>query len=135
MKIGHVHDYKSDDVAQWQSTRKSGRRFESAHRPQSNSTKMEKKTIDMNLSIVDAFKKRFPDLDIKNPTWAALGVTAEFRKLKVGDVVLFPINSYNYQTIRSTPATSMIPEVLNEGRKWTIKLDKDNKSIAVLRIA
>lgn len=96
---------------------------------------MEKKTIDMNLTIVDAFKKKFPELDIKDPTWAALGVTAEFRKLKVGDVVLFPINSYNYQTIRSTPATSMIPEVLNEGRKWTIKLDKDNKSIAVLRIA
>ena len=68
MKIGHVHDYKSDDVAQWQSTRKRGRRFESAHRPQSNSTNMEKKTIDMNLSIVDAFKKRFPDLDIKDPT-------------------------------------------------------------------
>ena len=51
----------------------------------------------MNLSIVDAFKKNFPDLDIKTPTWAVLGVTAEFRKLQVGDIVLFPIDSYNYQ--------------------------------------
>lgn len=42
----------------------------------------------MNLSIVDAFKKNFPDLDIKTPTWAVLGVTAEFRKLQVGDIVL-----------------------------------------------
>ena len=96
---------------------------------------MENKTKDMNLSIVDAFKKNFPDLDIKTPTWAVLGVTAEFRRLQVGDIVLFPIDSYNYQTIRSTPGTSMVPEVLNEGRQWKTKLDKDNKSVAVLRIA
>lgn len=89
----------------------------------------------MNLSIVDAFKKSFPELDIKTPTWAVSGVTAEFRKLQVGDIVLFPIDSYNYQTIRSTPAASMVPEVLNEGRQWKTKLDKDNKSVAVLRIA
>lgn len=89
----------------------------------------------MNLSIVDAFKKRFPGLDIKTPKWAVLGVTAEFRRLNVGDIVLFPIDSYNYQTIRSTPGTSMVPEVLNEGRQWKTKLDRDNKSVAVLRIA
>lgn len=103
--------------------------------PNSNFTDMENKTIDMNLSIVDAFKKNFPELDIKTPTWAVLGVTAEFRKLQVGDIVLFPIDSYNYQTIRSTPGTSMVPEVLNEGRQWKTKLDRDNKSVAVLRIA
>lgn len=89
----------------------------------------------MNLSIVDAFKKIFPDLDIKTPRWAVFGVTVEFRKLQVGDIVLFPIDSYNYQTIRSTPGTTMVPEMLNEGRKWKTKLDKDNKSVAVLRIA
>lgn len=103
--------------------------------PNQNFFDMENKTIDMNLSIVDAFKKNFPNLDIKTPTWAVLGVTAEFRKLQVGDIVLFPIDSYNYQTIRSTPGTSMVPEVLNEGRQWKTKLDKDNKSVAVLRIA
>lgn len=96
---------------------------------------MENKAIDMNLSIVEAFKKAYPELDIKSPTWAVLGVTAEFRKLQVGDIVLFPIDSYNYQTIRSTPGTSMVPEVLNEGRQWKTKLDRDNKSVAVLRIA
>ncbi len=103
--------------------------------PNSNFTDMKNKTTNMNLSIVDAFKNKFPDLDIKTPTWAVLGVTAEFRKLQVGDIVLFPIDSYNYQTIRSTPGTSMVPEVLNEGRQWKTKLDRDNKSVAVLRIA
>lgn len=96
---------------------------------------METKTIDINLSIVEAFKKKFPDLDIKPPTWAVLGVTAEFRKLQVGDIVLFPIDTYNYQTIRSTPGSTMVPEVLNEGRQWKTKLDRENRSIAVLRIA
>lgn len=96
---------------------------------------MEAKTIDINLSIVKAFKKSFPDLDIKVPKWAALGVAAEFRKLQVGDIVLFPIDAYNYQTIRSTPGTTMVPEVINEGRQWKTKLDRDNKSVAVLRIA
>lgn len=89
----------------------------------------------MNLSVVDEFKKVFPHLDIKTPTWAVLGVAAEFRKLNVGDIVLFPIDSYNYQTIRSTPASSMVPEVINEGRQWKTKLDRANKSVAVLRIA
>lgn len=96
---------------------------------------MENKTIDINLSIVEAFKKIFPNLEIKTPTWAALGVAAEFRKLRVGDIVLFPIDSYNYQTIRSTPGSTMVPEVINEGRQWKTKLDRDNKSVAVIRIA
>lgn len=96
---------------------------------------MEKKIKKINLSIVDAFKKRFPDLEINTPTWAVSGVADEFRKLRIGDIVLFPINSYNYQTIRSTPGTSMVPEVINEGRCWKTKLDRENKSVAVLRIA
>lgn len=96
---------------------------------------MEKTTTKMNLSVVDEFKKTFPDLDIKMPTWAVAGVTAEFRKLNVGEIVLFPIDSYNYQTIRSTPSSSLVPEVMNEGRQWKTKLDRANKSVAVLRIA
>lgn len=88
----------------------------------------------MNFSIVDAFKKSFPGIEINTPSWAMLGVADEFRKLNVGDIVLFPIAAYNYQTIRSTPSTTLVPERINEGRKWTTKLDKDNKSVAVLRI-
>lgn len=90
---------------------------------------------EINLSIVDAFKREFPDMEIKTPKWAVLGVAAEFRKLNVGDIVLFPIDSYNYQTVRSTPGSTMVPEVFNEGRKWKTKKDKENKSIAVLRIS
>ena len=89
----------------------------------------------MDLGVMNFFRQRFPHLDIKAPVWATLGVTEEFRRLKIGEIVLFPISSYNYQTIRSAPGTSMVPEVLNEGRQWKTRLDKANKSVAVLRIA
>lgn len=96
---------------------------------------MENKIKEMDLSIVDAFKRQYPDMEIKSPKWATVNVSTEFRNLEVGEIVLFPIDSYNYSTIRATPGTSMVPEVLNEGRKWRTKLDKENKSVAVIRIA
>lgn len=96
---------------------------------------MEAKTKEINLEVMDFFKARFPDLDIKPPVWATIGVAQEFRRLKVGEIVLFPISSYNYQTIRSTPGTTMVPEVLNEGRQWKTRIDKPNKSVAVIRVA
>lgn len=89
----------------------------------------------MDLGVMDFFKKRFPHLNIKTPVWATLTVTEEFRRLEVGEIVLFPISSYNYQTIRSAPGTTMVPEVLNEGRQWKTRIDKANKSVAVLRVA
>lgn len=84
---------------------------------------------------MEYFNGRFPDLNIVKPRMAKLGVAEEFRRLKVGEIVLFPIDSYNYQTIRSTPATSMVPEAMNEGRQWKTRLDKANRSVAVIRIA
>lgn len=96
---------------------------------------MENQTTDINLAIVDDFRRKLPGIEVNTPTWATEGVTDEFRKLNVGDIVLFPIDSYNYQTIRSTPGTTMVPEVLKEGRKWKTKLDRDNQSVAVIRIA
>lgn len=96
---------------------------------------METKTKEINLEVMDFFKARFPDLQIKEPVWATLAVAQEFRRLKVGEIVLFPIASYNYQTIRSTPGTTMVPEVLNEGRQWKTRIDKANKSVAVIRVA
>lgn len=89
----------------------------------------------INLDIIAKFRKLFPELDIKEPRWATLGITDEFRELGIGEVVLFPVNKYNFQTVRATPATSMINERMNEGREWKVKLDKGNKSIAVLRLS
>lgn len=88
----------------------------------------------MNLSIVEAFRKKFPDLEIKTPKWATLGVTEEYKRLGVGEIVLFPVDTYNYQTVRTAPNTTMVPERL-EGKKWSTKLDIDNKSYAVLRVS
>ncbi|MDE7464956.1 MAG: hypothetical protein K2M59_03645 [Muribaculaceae bacterium] len=89
----------------------------------------------INLGVAKFFKSKFPHLTLTGPRWAEFGVTDEFRGMKVGEIVLFPISSYNYQTIRSTPGTSMVPEVLNEGRQWKTRLDRENKSVAVLRIS
>lgn len=58
----------------------------------------------------------------------------EFRSMKVGDVVRFPIPQYNYNTLRQMPATSCINQTF-EGWKWTIKKDFDNKCVDVTRIA
>lgn len=96
---------------------------------------MANKKIDINLEVMDFFKGKYPDLEIKTPKMASLGVTEEFRRLEVGEIVLFPVGPYNYQTIRSTPGSTMIPEVLNEGRQWKTRIDKANKCIAVLRTA
>lgn len=65
---------------------------------------------------------------------ASLGPTEELRQMNVGDVVHFPIDKYNYNTIRATPSTSLIPERMN-GWKWKTKIDIDNKIIEVKRIA
>lgn len=96
---------------------------------------MENKKLNMDLAIVEELKKSHPGIDINTPRWAELGVAAEFRKLDVGDVVLFPIVNYNYNTIRVTPFTSLMNEKVLEGRRWTTKFDEPNKSIAVLRTA
>lgn len=91
---------------------------------------------EMNLSIVCEFRKKLPGIEIRNPKWAECGIIAEeFRRMDVGDIVLFPVSSYKPTTVRSTPSATMLKEVLEEGRQWSTMLDKENKSVAVLRIA
>lgn len=62
------------------------------------------------------------------------GIAEEYRKMKVGDVVAFPVPKYNYNTIRQTPQTSCLNESM-EGRKWTTRKDFENKCIIVTRLA
>lgn len=65
---------------------------------------------------------------------AEKGITEEFRNMKVGEVVRFPVPRYNYNTIRQVPYTSCVNESF-EGRKWQTRKDIDNKCIEVTRIA
>lgn len=89
--------------------------------------------MEINQSIVDYFKSRFPSVEMKE-IWRAEGSVAdEFRKMNVGDIVLFDVDKYNYQTIRTAPATIMVKERMKEGRMWKTRVDYDNQAAAVLR--
>ena len=76
---------------------------------------------------------RFPDIKIRKPKWAQLGIADELKGMKVGEIILFPIPKYNYQSIRSSPSTSAVDKLL-EGWRWSTSLDRKNKSVAVLRV-
>lgn len=65
---------------------------------------------------------------------ATRGVVEEFKDMEVNDMVAFPIPKYNYNTIRSTPSTGLVPLRL-EGWKWRQRLDIDNKRVIVTRIS
>lgn len=65
---------------------------------------------------------------------ATLSIADEFRKMNVGDVVRFPTNRYNYNSIRSTPSTSLVAERM-EGKRWKTKIDFENKCVEVTRTA
>ena len=58
----------------------------------------------------------------------------EFRKMEVGDVVRFPIADYNYNSLRTLPSTSLVPERV-EGRSWKTRLDIDNACVDVTRVS
>ena len=63
---------------------------------------------------------------------ATRGIVEEFKDMKVGDVVHFPIPDYNYNTIRATPSSSLAEEKC-EGRSWSSRLDTKNKCVTVTR--
>lgn len=65
---------------------------------------------------------------------ATLGITEEFRRMKIGDVVQFPTAQYNYNSIRATPSTSLVNDRM-EGKRWRTKINLDNKCVEVIRIA
>ncbi|MGN1245582.1 MAG: hypothetical protein ACI4UN_03020 [Muribaculaceae bacterium] len=58
----------------------------------------------------------------------------EFRQMKVGEVVLFPIERYGYAYIRSIPSGVLVKETCG-GCKWRTRLDRINKTIEVTRVS
>lgn len=56
-----------------------------------------------------------------------------FLKMEVGDVIYFPFEEYNPNTIRSTPASTLYNEVA-EGKKWITKTDTFGKRMVVTRV-
>lgn len=65
---------------------------------------------------------------------ATLGIAEEFRRMEIGEVVQFPMAQYNYNTIRSTPSTTLVKERL-DGKKWRTKINFDEKCVEVTRVA
>lgn len=64
-----------------------------------------------------------------------MGIADELRDMQVGDVVRFPLNKYNYNSIRSTPSTSLVNERAEEGREWKTKINYEDKCVDVTRTA
>lgn len=58
----------------------------------------------------------------------------KFRRMKVGEVMHFPVSEYNASTIRSTPGSSLLKEQM-EGWKWRTKTNRELKCIDVIRIS
>lgn len=58
----------------------------------------------------------------------------EFRQMKVGEVVLFPVERYGYAYIRSIPAGVLVKETC-DGCKWRTRLDRAAKAIEVTRVS
>lgn len=91
-------------------------------------------TQQINLSVMETFRKRFPKVALNSPRWAKTDIKTEFLKMKVGDIVLFRLKDYNYQTLRTTPSTTLVAQSL-DGMSWSTNLDRDNKSCAVVRVS
>lgn len=66
---------------------------------------------------------------------AKFGITDELRNMEVGDIVRFPVDKYNFNTVRSTPAGSLVAERMNEGRRWKSHVNYDEKCIEVTRVS
>ncbi len=88
----------------------------------------------IDLGVMATLHKRFPGVPIRKPRWAEGEIKDEFVKMKVGDIVLFPVSDYNYNTLRGTAIHSLL-ELTMEGRRWSTTLDRSNKSCAVIRIS
>lgn len=66
---------------------------------------------------------------------ATLGLAEEFRRMSVGDEVRFPLEKYNYNSVRSTPSATLKNLQIMEGRQWIQRIDMDTKSVIVTRTA
>ena len=58
----------------------------------------------------------------------------EFRQMKVGEVVLFPLERYSYAYIRDIPSGVLVKEMC-EGCKWRTRIDRAAEAIEVTRVS
>ena len=65
---------------------------------------------------------------------ATLNITDELRKMEVGDIVQFPFDKYNYNSVRSTPSTSLAKERA-EGYSWKSRANYQDGCAEVTRIS
>lgn len=65
---------------------------------------------------------------------ATQSIAYELRKMEVGDIVQFPLVTYNYNSVRSTPSTTLVPERM-DGKQWKTHLNYVDKCTEVIRTA
>lgn len=65
---------------------------------------------------------------------ATRGIAEEMRDMEVGDVVSFPLDKYNYNSVRATPSTTLVPERA-KGAKWRTRVNYEDKCTEVTRTA
>lgn len=65
---------------------------------------------------------------------ATRGIAEEMRNMAVGEVVQFPLEKYNYNTVRATPSTSLVTDRV-AGKRWKTRVNYDDKCTEVVRIA
>ncbi len=65
---------------------------------------------------------------------ATRGIAEEMRDMEVGDVVNFPLDKYNYNSVRATPSTTLVPERA-QGAKWRTRVNYEEKCTEVTRTA
>lgn len=65
---------------------------------------------------------------------ATNGVADELRNMEVGEIVQFPFDKYNYNSVRSTPSTALVKERA-EGRSWKSRANYEGKCAEVIRIS
>lgn len=62
------------------------------------------------------------------------GIAEEFRNLSIGEVIMFPAQKYNMNTVRNTPSSTMLNERMTMGKKWITSTDMEDKCVYVARV-
>lgn len=65
---------------------------------------------------------------------ASLPPVMEFRKMRVGQTVRFPLSQYNPNTLRSLKSSALALD-RSEGKDWKTKLDFADQSTKVTRVS
>lgn len=65
---------------------------------------------------------------------ATRGMVEEFRDMNVGDVVQFPVEKYNYNSLRTLPSTCLVEDRMN-GKHWKTRMNYADKCVDVTRTA